>query len=66
MPGRKIQTQGVESLVLDVPVAGAMAGLNRNQSYVAARRGDMPTIVIGRRIKVPAKAWRAKLDGEAL
>jgi hypothetical protein len=65
MGRKRIDTSTAEVLVFDVPVAGAMAGLNRAQSYTAAKRGDMPTLVIGGRIKVPAKAWRAKLNGEA-
>jgi hypothetical protein len=55
----------VERLTYDVPEAGAMCGLNRVQSYIAVKRGDIPAIVIGGRIKVPAKKWRAKLNGDA-
>lgn len=47
--------------VLDVPVAGAMAGLGRNASYEAARRGEIPTLKFGKRIVVPSAAWRKKL-----
>lgn len=54
-----------EPLVLDVPTAGAMAGLSRLRSYAAARDGSMPTIRIAGRLKVPLKAWRKILDGEA-
>ena len=39
--------------VLSVPEAGAMLGLGRNASYEAARRGDIPTIRIGKLIRVP-------------
>ena len=54
--------------VLDVPVAGAMAGLSRTASYEAAKRGDIPTIKIGRLLKVPAARWLRLLNegnGEA-
>jgi hypothetical protein len=54
-----------EVLVVDVPEAGAMAGLSRQGSYNAANRGDMPVIVIGGLKKVPLKKWRAILNGEA-
>lgn len=54
-----------ERLTYDVPEAGAKAGLGRNASYDAARRGDMPTIKIGNRLLVPKKAWDAKLNGES-
>ena len=43
-------------LVLDVPEAGALLGLTRNGSYDAARRGDIPTIRIGKLLKVPRAA----------
>ena len=43
-------------LVLDVPEAGALLGLSRNASYMAAKNGDIPTIRIGRLLKVPKAA----------
>jgi excisionase family DNA binding protein len=43
-------------LVLDVPEAGALLGLSRNASYEAAKNGDIPTIRIGRLLKVPKAA----------
>jgi hypothetical protein len=52
-------------LTLDIPEAGAMAGLGRAASYAAANRGEIPTIRLGRRKKVPAKLWQRILDGEA-
>lgn len=54
----------VEPLAINVPEAGALAGLNRVQSYIAAKRGEIPTIKVGGRLKVPLKKWRAILDGE--
>jgi hypothetical protein len=38
---------------VSVPVGGACLGLSRNASYEAAKRGDLPTIRIGRRVVVP-------------
>lgn len=38
---------------LTVPVAGAFIKLGRAASYEAAKRGDIPTIRIGRRVLVP-------------
>jgi len=43
-------------LVFDVPEAGALLGLGRNASYEAAKNGDIPTIRIGRLLKVPKAA----------
>jgi excisionase family DNA binding protein len=44
-------------LVYGVPEAGAMLGLSRNSSYAAAKRGDLPTIKIGKLIRVPKAAF---------
>jgi hypothetical protein len=47
---------------LPVPVAGAVFfGLSRNGSYDAARRGDLPTIKMGRKILVPTALVAARL-----
>lgn len=43
--------------------AGAMAGLGRNASYRAANSGQMPTIKLGRKLRVPAMLWQGILDG---
>ncbi|MEH2501556.1 excisionase family DNA binding protein [Bradyrhizobium sp. AZCC 1578] len=40
-----------------VPEAGAMLGLTRNASYAAAKRGDIPTIRIGKLLRVPKAAF---------
>ncbi|MCK1470351.1 helix-turn-helix domain-containing protein [Bradyrhizobium sp. CW10] len=44
-------------LVYEVPEAGALLGLGRNASYEAAKRGDIPTIRIGKLIRVPKAAF---------
>jgi hypothetical protein len=51
-----------ERLVYDLIEAGSMLGLNRNASYAAAKRGDIPTIKIGKLFKVPKAAFHAILD----
>jgi excisionase family DNA binding protein len=50
------------SLVYDVPEAGAMLGLSRNGSYDAANRGEIPTIRIGKLLKVPKAAFHRMLE----
>jgi len=52
-----------ENLVYLVPEAGAMLGLTRNASYEAAKRGDIPTIKIGKLIRVPKLAFHRMLEG---
>ena len=47
----------VERVVYDVPTAGALFGLSRNASYEAAARGEIPTIKIGKLLKVPKIAF---------
>lgn len=47
---------------LSVPDAGAIFyGLSRNGSYEAAKRGDIPTIPIGRKKRVPVAVIAARL-----
>jgi excisionase family DNA binding protein len=45
--------QKAERLVYTVPEAGRLLGLGRNAAYDAARRGDIPTLRIGRLVLVP-------------
>jgi len=43
----------------DVPDVGRICfGLSRNGSYHAAKRGDFPTIKVGRLLKVPTAPLR--------
>ena len=49
-------------LVYEVPEAGEMLGLNRNAAYAAAKRGDIPTIRIGKLIRVPKLALDRMLE----
>jgi excisionase family DNA binding protein len=60
-----------EKLVYDVVEAGRLLGLGRSASYEAARSGQLPTIKIGGRYKVPKAArsdsWKvlgSKLGGK--
>ena len=47
-----------KTLTYEIPEAGAMAGLNRNQSYIAATQGFIPSFGVGeKRRKVPAALW---------
>ena len=50
-------------LTISVPEAGRRYfGLCRGTSYVAAKRGEIPTIRIGRRVRVPVRTLEAMLD----
>lgn len=52
-------------LVYGVPEAGALLGLNKNASYKAAKRGDLPVIRIGKLIRVPKAALHAMIEAGA-
>jgi Helix-turn-helix domain len=50
-------------LAISVPQAGKKYfGLSRNGAYAAATRGDIPTIKIGRLLRVPVRALEQMLD----
>jgi excisionase family DNA binding protein len=43
-------------LTVSVPHAGRLLGYSRNTAYEAIRRGEIPAILIGRKIRVPLAA----------
>ena len=48
---------------MTVPDAGRIYyGLSRNGSYEAAKRGDIPTIKIGKLLRVPVRALEERLN----
>jgi excisionase family DNA binding protein len=51
-------SQPVERLTYSVEEAARLLGISRNSAYEAVRRGELPTIRLGRRILVP----RCRLD----
>lgn len=51
-----------ERVTINVEEAGKALGLSRAAAYNAARRGDIPTIRIGKRLLVSTKALLALLD----
>jgi hypothetical protein len=49
---------------MSVPEAGKKYfDLSRDASYAAAQRGDIPTIRVGRLLRVPVRAMERLLDG---
>jgi excisionase family DNA binding protein len=50
-------------VTLTIPQAAKRLGVSRNSAYQAARRGEIPTIRIGKRILVPVAALERKLQG---
>ncbi|MCZ6591642.1 MAG: DNA-binding protein [Alphaproteobacteria bacterium] len=64
MDTTKTDTEHEENpYVLSVPKAGRKYfDLGRGASYEAAKRGDIPTIRIGRKLLVPVQAVERKLS----
>ena len=56
--------ENADRLTYDVAEAGEKAGLSRNSAYEAVKRGDIPSIRIGRRLFVPKAAWDRISNGE--
>ena len=53
----------IERRTLTVTEAAEALGVSRNKAYDAARRGEIPTIKIGKRILVPVVALERMLQG---
>jgi len=62
MPREQADLNDDTTLTMTVPEAGALLGLNRNASYAAAERGEIPTMRFGKLIRVPKAAFRRKLQ----
>jgi hypothetical protein len=61
--GKSVQSEAESPLTLSVPEAGwRYFRLSRNSSYAAAERGDIPTVKVGRLLRVPVRAMERKLD----
>ena len=60
--GRKVLPMTHTDLVMSVPEAGRILRLSRNSAYEAARRGEIPTVRIGRLLRVPRTALEKMLE----
>jgi hypothetical protein len=62
-PPRATKMNDEVQLTITVPQAGKKYfNLSRDASYAAAQRGDIPTIRIGRLLRVPVAAMDRKLE----
>jgi len=58
------KSTGDAPLTMSVPEAGKKYfDLSRDSSYRAAERGEIPTIRVGRLLRVPVRAMERLLDG---
>jgi excisionase family DNA binding protein len=48
-------------VTLTIAEAAARLGIGLNQTYEAARRGEIPALRVGKRLLVPRAAFEAKL-----
>ena len=53
-----------ERLTMTVEEAAEVLGISRNSAYEAVRRGEIPSLRLGRRILIPAEQLRRFLAGE--
>jgi hypothetical protein len=61
--GNAMDNEMKDPKTLSVPAAGKLYfGLCRAGSYAAATRGEIPTLRIGRRLRVPIRALEKMLD----
>ena len=51
-----------QAAVYTIEEAARLLGIGRSSAYAAARRGEIPTIPIGRRLLVPKAALHKLLD----
>ena len=63
MPASRRQSRKQQSDAYTVPEAGKRLKIGRNQAYAAAKRGEIPTIKIGRSLRVPKPAFDRLLEG---
>lgn len=52
--------------VITVPECGELLGLKRSASFGAAKRGEIPTLTLGRRLVVPVPALLRLLGAESV
>lgn len=56
--------QPISRRTYTIEEAAQLLGIGRNHAYEAAKRGDIPSIKIGKRIVVPKAAIDRMLEGE--
>jgi excisionase family DNA binding protein len=62
---QKSTGNNLEGRVMTLTEAAALLRISRGSAYEAARRKEIPTIRIGRRLLVPSDALERLLSGDA-
>jgi excisionase family DNA binding protein len=68
MPGRETREEdsvdeSVKRSTYDVDEAARILGIGRSAAYEAVRRGEIPSIRLGKRVVVPRMALEKMLEG---
>jgi excisionase family DNA binding protein len=58
--------QPVKRSTYDVEEAARILGIGRSAAYEAVRRGEIPSIRLGKRVVIPHAALQALLEGRVL
>ncbi|MFN0166701.1 MAG: helix-turn-helix domain-containing protein [Bryobacteraceae bacterium] len=59
-----MDNQTIERQTLPLMEAGRLLGVGRNTTYLAAKTGQIPTVLIGKRLFVPRLALERLLAGQ--
>ena len=62
MTTKPAQSQPTDRLTYSVEEAAELLGISRNSAYEAVRKGELPTVRLGRRILIPRSRLEAMLD----
>jgi excisionase family DNA binding protein len=60
--GTKHRQMNKKALTISVEECAKALGISKVSAYAAAKRGDLPTVKIGRRILVPRRALELMLE----
>jgi excisionase family DNA binding protein len=63
LKGALMHTEGNEPLTYKVDEVARLLGIGRNHCYEACKRGDIPTIRVGKRLLIPRVALDRMLNG---
>ena len=61
MEGTSLRTK----ITYTVTEAAELLGISRSSAYECVRRGEIPSLTLGRRVVIPRRAFEAVLDGTA-